>query len=392
MARKRLILNEKEKSLIKGLLKHTDLNEQEITAIFSHASRSINHREIGYFKNPNNPKYASVTASSAVETKTFLANYKKLEQHSRILGNLPKPEYFDKVFQATEAMKSAVANFNNPSNVWKSETFCVNAVTAWTYLTHAWFMKEEVAFHHVKDDAQPVLIDGRPKLWELSKCIEQEEIDLCQPIKSNLKYLVYIRNAISHEGSSHLQRFLEPKFQACAINFNTKMCEWFGSEFDISDSLSIALSFANIDIRQNNEAVDANNLPSIIKTANLVVEKDLSTGDFNSSKYSYRVHIVPRLVNNRNKADQLIHYSAADSKIGMAVKEVERTKYRPSDIVNFAKSQGHTLNMTTFVNFWKTLDPKRQPGKGYGVQISGQWYWYQNMLDAFLNHLKNLES
>ena len=55
--RKKLTLSDFEKRIIKGIIKYTDLNDQEVTSIFSYRSRTINHREIGYFRNENIEKY-----------------------------------------------------------------------------------------------------------------------------------------------------------------------------------------------------------------------------------------------------------------------------------------------------------------------------------------------
>ena len=385
MVRKRLVLTEEEKALIKGLVLHTELNDQEILSIFSHVSRSINHREIGYFRNEDVQKYGDVVAKNSNEISRFLKKYSKLEMTAKNLGSLPKEDYFDKVQQACQAMTSAVANFNSPSNVWKTETFCVNAVIAWTYLMHAYFTKEGVEYCYLNEASEPALIEGRPKLWELTKCIGIEGVDLDEPVIANLRYLIHIRNAISHEGSAHLQRFLEPKFQACALNFNSYLCKWFGEGFDLSADLSIAIMFASLDLRLNSEVPDKTELPGIIQTANSAIEDNIDAETFNDSRYSYRVHIIPRTINNRNKADQIAYYSGSGTEIEMAIREVERTKYRPSDIVRLAISNGFRANMRDFVKHWQSIDPARNEGAGHGVWISGQWYWYQSMADSFLD-------
>ena len=389
MARRRLVLTEKEKSLIKGLVSHTGLNDQEVLSIFSHVSRSINNREIGYFRNSNNPKYSGVTPSSVEEVNEFLKRYSKFEIVAKKFGTLPKEDYFDKVHQGCAAMLSAVANFNSPNNDWKTETFCVNAVIAWTYLIHAFCMKEGVEFRHINEGGEPILIEGRPKLLELSACLNLADVPIEEPVKANLKYLIHIRNAVAHEGSAHIQRFLEPKFQACALNFNRTLCKWFGDGFDISENLSIAIMFGELDLQLNSEVPDKSDLPAIIQTANLAVEEHIDSDTFNDPRYSYRVHVIPRTINNRNKADQIAYYSAAGSEMEMAIREVERQKYLPSDIVKIANDAGYGTNMHKFVTFWKSLDPDQNSGRGYGVRISKQWYWYQSMLDAFMDHLSN---
>lgn len=386
--RKRLILSDIEQSLIKGLVSHTDFNDQEICAIFSHLSRSINHREIGYFRDPRNPKYNAVIPSTKLEIEEFLIDYSGVEIAAKKSKALFKQPSFDKVLQSIEAIKTAVAVFNNPNFDWKCQSFSVNAVMAWMYLCHARLDDLGIGYHYLNDDGSVKMIDNRPKLWELSTCIKNQDLALPESVKKNLQYIILVRNMISHEGSESIQRFLESKFQACCINFNETMCAWFGKELDISKSLSMVISFADLDIRRPENVPDATNIPGVIQTINGIIEGGMSDDVFNDPKYSYRVHIIPRTINNKSKADQLAYYSPKGSKAEIALKEVERRKYRPTDIVNIARERGHNINMKTFTDFWKTLDPTKNEGLGFGVQVTTHWFWYERMLNAFLTSLE----
>lgn len=63
-------------------------------------------------------------------------------------------------------------------------------------------------------------------------------------------------------------------------------------------------------------------------------------------------------------------------------KEVEKKKYRPSGIVAAVQAAGFPnfrIN-PEHVEMWKSEDAKK-PGKGYGVEIAGCWYWYETWLN-----------
>jgi len=70
-------------------------------------------------------------------------------------------------------------------------------------------------------------------------------------------------------------------------------------------------------------------------------------------------------------------------------KEVEKPKYRAKDVV----AEVHEASFKKFriqpehVNFWRSEDAKN-PGKGYGVEIQGAWYWYQSWVDRCIEHCK----
>jgi len=373
--------------MIMGLIDYTDYNDQMITAIFSHLARTINHREIAFFRDVNNPKYNTVEPASKEQVERFVEKYIRFQTGAKAVGLIPKEDYFDRVRQACEAIKSAVAIFNNPMSMWKSETFTLNAVVAWTYLLHAFFIKNQVSYYYVDAEGNPELIDGRPKLWELSKCLSHNSVNLHEATKKNLEYIIRIRNSVAHESSDSLKQFLEPKFQSCALNFNAAVCDWFGKQFDMSNDLSIAIMFAELDMRRQRRVPNLDELPGIIRSANLALEADMTPELYNDSRYSFRVHVAPKTINNKNKADLLVHYAPQGSAIEMAIREVERPKYRPSDIVRIARTAGHNVNMRTFVQFWQSVEHSRNPERHYGVEISGQWYWYEKMLDAFMANL-----
>ena len=52
--------------------------------------------------------------------------------------------------KSREAMLSAVQIYNNPSIQFKSETYIVLSIIAWTYLLHAYYRKEKIDYSYYK--------------------------------------------------------------------------------------------------------------------------------------------------------------------------------------------------------------------------------------------------
>lgn len=280
-------------------------------------------------------------------------------------------------------MKSAVVTFNNPSLKWKTEIFIVNAIIAWTYLLHAYYRTKEIDYRYTRH-GQPVLTDdGREKHWELTKCLSVQECPLPQPVKSNLSYLIAIRNEIEHRLSDNVDRFVEPKLQACALNFDHWMCEWFGDECSIADELAFAIQFAEISLRDHRAIVGNKGLPAVVESVNRLIEARMDDDEYNDPQYSYRVFVVPKVANNRKNADQAVNYAAAGSAVEMALREVERPKYTAGQIVKKMKDEGFNAfslyGKGGFVSIWKEMDGKN-PKLGLGVTIAGVWYWYDKMV------------
>lgn len=391
----KLQLSADDCSMIKGLIEHTELNDQMIVAIFSHLSRTINHREIGYFRSKDHTKYAHVVPTSRAEVEKFMARYHRFERIAKAHGFVPQEAHFQLVQKAAEAMKTAVAIFNNPQMRWKAEIYIVNAVIAWTYLLHAYYMTKGVDYRYKKDSVVQFTDDGRPKHWELSRCLTVNECPLPAPIKLNLQYLIAIRNEIEHRMSDNIDRYIESKLQACALNFESSLVSWFGQQCSIAEDLAFAIQFAEISLQGNPEIVGIKQLPDVITTVNKLIEDGISDADYSGPRYSYRVYVAPRTVNNRGKADQAVVFAPVGSEIEMAIREVERPKYTAGQIVEIMRKEGHA-NFTMygkggFVPFWKDLDAKK-PGKGYGVQIANTWYWYDRMLNEVRSYLSGVQN
>lgn len=378
--------------MIKGLIKHTELNDQMIVSIFSHLSRTINHREIGYFRDNSNAKYDHVTPASRSDVERFMARYQRFERVAKSLGFVPQEAHFQLVQKAAEAMKTAVGIFNNPHIRWKSEIYIVNAVIAWTYLVHAYYQTKKIDFRYKKNGEVLLTDDGRPKHWELGKCIDVAECPLPSVVKLNLKYLIAIRNEIEHRMSDNIDRYLEPKLQACALNFETALTNWFGGQCSIAEDLAFAIQFAEISLQSRSHIIGSKQLPDVIAAVNKLIEGKMADGDYNDPRYSYRVYVAPRTVNNRNKADQAVVFAPEGSEVELAIREVERPKYTAGQIVEILRKEGQTsftmYGKGGFVEYWKSIDAK-SPGKGYGVLIASAWYWYDKMLVELRLHLKS---
>ena len=87
-----------------------------------------------------------------------------------------------------------------------------------------------------------------------------------------------------------------------------------------------AIQFVEISLQGNAGIVGTKQLPDVITTVNKLIEEEMSDSDYNDPRYSYRVYVAPRPVNNRSKADQAVVFAPAGSDIEMAIREGRATK------------------------------------------------------------------
>lgn len=73
------------------------------------------------------------------------------------------------VIKAREAAISAIQTFNSPQIMFKSETFIVLIIIAWTYAFHSIY-KGKVGLFYKRDGALILTIRQVPKMLSLEDC------------------------------------------------------------------------------------------------------------------------------------------------------------------------------------------------------------------------------
>ncbi len=138
----------------------------------------------------------------------------------------------------------------------------------------------------------------------------------------------------------------------------------------------------------------AQELPENVLLAQTNFENRLTDEIYNDQRYAVRVTLVPKSTNRKGKADQVVEFIRADSAEGEAInrvllKETEKTKYKPKQIVDLMKAEGYPrFNSHHHWKLWSSLDAKA-PGKPYGVTLSdGQWYWYETWVERVREHCR----
>ncbi len=193
--------------------------------------------------------------------------------------------------------------------------------------------------------------------------------------------------------TSRLDEHLSARFQACCLNYNDLIKELFGAEFGIDKHLSFSLQFSAINTDQWESLHDAAGLPTNIRAFINEFDSELTEAEFNDPRFAYRVLFVPKTVNRKGQADKVIEFIKADSELAKdvnkhyaVVKETEKTKYLPKQVVEQMQSAGSPqFTMHHHTQFWKSMDAKN-PSKGLGVLVVKTWYWYEPWLEIVAAH------
>ncbi|WP_353198045.1 DUF3644 domain-containing protein [Sandarakinorhabdus sp.] len=379
-----------EIALIKRMISELNLIDQDILAYFTRPTRSINHARIAEIRNQT--KHRNVAAASQAELDAFLQAWPQIDP---VTGAHLRGD--ELLVKAREAMLQAVQGFNNPRAYFKSEMFIVIAVIAYVYLLHWHYRRNgvDIRYKRTVDGVETVLKTrhGADKHWELEACIDYAECPLDAPTIANLRFLITIRHEIEHQLTNQIDDTISAKLQACCLNFNRAIKEIAGAQHGLDRDLSLALQFSGISRDHRNILLSATDMPAHIQAAHTEYEDGLTDEMVADPRYSYRVAYIEQAVNSRGKADQVIEFLRPGTEKGdhvrLALKEVEKPKLKPGQIVSLMREEGYPrFNFHNHTQLWQAADAKA-PGKAFGTTLAdGAWYWYPAWVDHVRAHLQ----
>jgi hypothetical protein len=357
-------------------------NDQDILAYFTRPTRSINHRAIAEIR--TDAKHVNVKCAVPEELSTFILSWPEVDPETGL--SLRGDEL---LIKAREAMVAAVHTFNSAGLTFRTELFIVTAVIAWTYLLHSWFKREGIDYRHSKMEGGTRVVTKTPtgaeKFWELGQCLNHPQCPVEQGAKDNLTFLLELRHEIEHRSTNRIDDAVSAKLQACCINFNEVIKTQFGAQYALERRLPIALQFVTFSPDQRALLKKASALPRHVETMMDNFERQLTPEQQADPRFAFRVFMINKSANRAPNADLAVELVQPGSDIAekfkLALKEVEKKKYLPSEIVQKMRDEGWNLfTITSHTNLWKELDAKNA-AKGYGsVAVGKTWCWYETWM------------
>ena len=301
--------------------------------------------------------------------------------------------------KSREAALNAVQSFNNPLTTFKTETFIVLMVIAWMYLLHASYRGQGINYRYYDEGKKRRRYhrtkSGAYKYWELEACLNDANCPLDAATRSNLRFLIGLRHEIEHHKSVGVDQRFTGRYLACCLNYEKAITQLFGGRYGLGSALTFTLQFHDLTkIPRPDEALDP--LPSNVAKYLQEFDATLPDEEFQSPQFAYRLLFVRKLTSKKGQADRAIEFISADSELSKTIdrdywvlKEVERKKHRPSEIVKKMQADGYPrFSIHYHTQLWKKLDAKN-PGKGYGTEIfPGQWLWYDRWVEVVRQHCK----
>lgn len=305
----------------------------------------------------------------------------------------------DLINKAREAMLSAVQIYNNPLITFKTESFIVLSIIAWTYLLHAYFRSKGIDYRYfTRVGSRKRYIrnpDGSIKYWDLKECISKSSCPLDKNTINNIEFLIGLRNQVEHKKADGLDSYLSARYQACALNFNFYLKKLHGERHGLDHNLALSLQFAELDYSQAKTIKDKEGLiPAEVMSYVSGFDNRLSTPEVENERFAYRLLFTKVVAKRKGQADRVIEFIDPKSEFAKTIskeywikEETEKPKLSATQVIQKVQRAGFKdFAMHKHTLFWKEHDGKN-PSKGFGTNVVKTWYWYENWVTFILNEL-----
>ncbi|MGK7897705.1 MAG: DUF3644 domain-containing protein [Xenococcus sp. (in: cyanobacteria)] len=278
--------------------------------------------------------------------------------HSQALTDTDKsPEIKILLEKSRKFALMAVSNYNNPLFEFKTHSFIVNLIIAYTALFHAIFEKNSIEYFYRDKDGNPEVIDGENKAFELTKCCQVYYKDAQNSIKANLEFLIGLRNKIEHRSLPAIDLYVEGECQAAITNYENILTQEFGERYSLGSSLAISMQLTKISQQSRINALKELQTKNyrVIKNYIDKYRDDLDDEISLSQEYRISVFLVPKLGNHAKSADMCIEFIKKEHLTKDELKEYEEAivliknktnpyKFKPGRVIELVKKTISSFN------------------------------------------------
>jgi len=305
----------------------------------------------------------------------------------------------DLIEKAREAMLSAVQIYNNPLINFKTESFIVLSVIAWTYLLHAHYRANRIDYRYFTSGRMRKKYvrnpDGSIRHWDLKQCLSEATCPLDKDTKNNFTFLIGLRNQIEHKKAAGLDSYLSARYQACALNFNHYLKKLHGERYGLDQNLALSLQFAELDYSQSRVLKDKEEvIPKNVISYIAAFDSALSNPEIESSRFAYRLLFTKVVAKRKGQADQVIEFLNPESELAKNIskeywvkQETEKPKLSATQVIERVREAGFfQFGMHQHTLFWRKHGAKN-PSKGFGTMVVKSWCWYAHWPSFIIGEL-----
>ena len=311
----------------------------------------------------------------------------------------------DHLAKAKDACLAAVTNYNRPGIAFRTRTYTVLMIIAWTALLHAIFHRRGRKPWYVAEGTGPNVkyqsIDGEPKHWELTEALRRYYRGNNPPERKNLEFMAALRNRIEHRDHPELDPALYGECQAMLMNFEDLLRKEFGDDHALSGQLALALQFTAL--RPDAQKAALRRLQASAATDLLDFIQQFRAGlpreVLESSSYSLRAFLVPKLANRAESADLAVEFVRFDPnrpdemedlrKVAALIKDrhvpvASSGLMKPGEVVQrLAGRLPFRVTMHTHTRAWKAYGVRPATGTDDPRDTQSQYCLYDDLSGSY---------
>lgn len=288
------------------------------------------------------------------------------------------------VTKSREAALLAVQVYNNPVLQFRTPSFIVHMVIAYTAMFHAIFEEEGTDYRYYGNEGAVIKSDGEDKLWELTKCIDKYWRGDTTPVRKNIEFFIGLRNVVEHRYAPPLDFIIAAECQALLNNYETLLTDHFTRYYAIGAQIAVPIQISRV---TSPAKIDA--LRELQKTDTLLLTQfvqafrgSLSDEIFESMEYAFRVYLIPKPANRASSSDYSMEFVNADASDIASLQEsivllknkqvqvANQGKYRPRDVVAVIRKIEPRFRMYDHTQAWRYfgIRPKEKSPRGCNVE------------------------
>ena len=285
---------------------------------------------------------------------------------------------------AREEALLAVDLYNQARQPRRLEAFLVHMHIAWTYLLHAEFQRDGVDIRCRLPNGRFERIDGEPKTWGLTRCIDERWHDE-DAVKRNLQITIGLRNKIEHRYHEAVAIATSGYAQSLLVNFEEEMTSVFGPTCSLGEELRFPIFVAAITALGTARLAELRSeLPASTRDYLARFESGLDPAMLADRRFEFRINLIQKM-GSKTDADQALTFvresdlsddqRSAMETLGRSGTVVIREQIRPVSnagllkptavVTEVAERIPFKFNMYHFTQAWKELKCRPPSGDKY---------------------------
>lgn len=237
-----------------------------------------------------------------------------LEVQLRRLGVAPDGEQLNEwelqLHHGRHAALGALRVWNDPTAVFRTETFALLFVTAWNSVAIAILERSGDEWRQLDEVGLPLDVRGRNRARDTGDLVSTAlSGDRHRALRRNVNFWIGLRNQVAHRHLPALDATVIPHAQAGLLNLEAVLEEQFGKAFALGSALSVPLQltgFRDPGVLASVKTLQAS-LPLDVQSY-LAEQTELNADIYDDPKYMLRVTFVPAVPSSGRNPDTVAHF------------------------------------------------------------------------------------